>query len=109
MRVISGPNSMDNSRKNDSIATKTHPTTTANQQQTVYDQTQQAGEMLAGMAATGAASKTETNTATEKIMSDNIIGGGVQRDQTSVDTTGILKGVLEVLGRQSKLNLVLYV
>ena len=49
---------MDNSRKNDSIATKTHPQKTAvNQQQTsVYDQNQQPGEMLAGhgMAATGA-------------------------------------------------------
>ena len=55
MRVIRGPCSMDNSRKNDSIATKTHPQKTAvNQQQTVYDQNQQPGEMLAGgMAATG--------------------------------------------------------
>ena len=82
---------MDNSRKNDSIATKTHPQKTAvNQQQTVYDQNQQPGEMLAGgMAATGAAIKTE---ATEtKMSADNIGVGGVQRDQSSVDTTGIVK------------------
>jgi regulator of G-protein signaling len=83
---------MDNSRKNDSIATKTHPQKTAvNQQQTsVYDQNQQPGEMLAGhgMAATGAAIKTETTSATEKMSADHNIGvGGVQRDQSSVDTT----------------------
>ena len=43
--------------------------------------------------ATGAAIKTETTSATEKMSADNIrVGvGGVQRDQSSVDTTGIVK------------------
>ena len=86
---------MDNSRKNDSIATKTHPQKTAvNQQQMpIYDQNQQPGEMLAGhgMATTGAAIKTEA--IETKMSADNIgVGvGGVQRDQSSVDTTGIVK------------------
>ena len=98
---------MDNSRKNDSIATKTHPQKTAvNQQQTsVYDQNQQPGEMLAGhgMAATGAAIKTEANET--KMSADNIGVGGVQRDQSSVDTTGIVKESFweNFAGRKSKL------
>ena len=94
---------MDNSRKNDSIATKTHPTTANQQREIIYDQAnQKSGEMSSGAAGatasapsgatTGAASKTET---TEK-MPENI-GGGVQRDQSSVDTTGIVKKVLVIL------------